>query len=377
MGLEGLDMTWLIKLILFICIVPTVLLMFAMTFPAAPEKKKMIFGVRNNPKFFEGDTAKKTKDLIASCRKGGLIITVLICLASIVLLILPANGVTMVAWIVLVFATFLVAVPYAKGNTELKDLKKELGITKSGVVYTDLTNANVVHSLKMPWIILPNAIALAGTIGALLIDLGVTGITPAAEKYALTAMSLSFLFLAVLIVPLAAMMDNARNMVISRDSNINANYSRAKKKTWADLFTAMSWANALFLIGFAILLVFVCNDIVMLCGLLAYMVIIITIVAIGVYNQKAVEKRYDRDTELDLQDDDDYWVFGMFYNNPNDTRLNVEKRLGYGGTVNIAHPAGKAIMIASLLLVVVSIVVIIWMAATGQIDETNIINTPW
>ncbi len=67
----------------------------------------------------------------------------------------------------------------------------------------------------------------------------------------------------------------------------------------------------------------------------------------------------------------------MFYNNPNDTRLNVEKRLGYGGTVNIAHPAGKAIMIAVLLLVVVSIVVIIWMAATGQIDETNIINTPW
>ena len=143
-------MTWIIKLIFFICIVPTVLLMFAMTFPAAPEKKKMIFGVRNNPKFFEGDTAKKTKDIIASCRKGGLIITVLICLASIVLLILPANGVTMVAWIVLVFATFLVAVPYAKGNTELKDLKKELGITKSGVVYTDLTNANVVHSLKMP-----------------------------------------------------------------------------------------------------------------------------------------------------------------------------------------------------------------------------------
>ncbi|MBR5358810.1 MAG: hypothetical protein IK128_06340 [Clostridiales bacterium] len=369
-------MTWLVKLIMFICIVPSVIAMYALAFPASPEKKKMIFGVRNNPKFFEGDTAKKTKDIIASCRKGGLIITVLVCLASIVLLALPANGVTMVAWIVLVFALFLVSVPYAKGNTELKNLKKELGITKSGVVYTDLTNTNVVHSLKMPWLILPNAIALAATIGALLIDLGVIGITPAAGQYALTAMSLSFLFIAVLLIPLAIMMDNARNMVISRDSNVNANYSRAKKKTWADLFTAMSWANALFLVGFAILLVFVNNDIVMLCGLLAYMVIIFTIVFIGIANQKAVENRYDRDTDFELQDDDDNWVLGMFYYNPNDTRLNVEKRLGYGGTVNIAHPAGKVIMIASLLLVVFSIVLIIWLAATGQINETNLISVP-
>ena len=369
-------MTWLIKLILFICVAPTVILMFILAFPSDPEKKKMIFGVRNNPKFFEGGNAKKTKDIIASCRKGGLIIMILVLLASLVLLALPANGVTMVAWIVLVFATFLITVPYGKGNTELKNLKKELGITKSGVVYTDLTNTNVVHSLKMPWLILPNAIALAATIGALLIDLGVIGIIPAAGQYALTAMSLSFLFIAVLLIPLAIMMDNARNMVISRDSNVNANYSRAKKKTWADLFTAMSWANALFLVGFAILLVFVNNDIVMLCGLLAYMVIIFTIVFIGIANQKAVENRYDRDTDFKLQDDDDNWVLGMFYYNPNDTRLNVEKRLGYGGTVNIAHPAGKVIMIVSLLLVVFSIVLIVWLAATGQINETNMISVP-
>ena len=370
-------MTWLIKLILFICVAPTVILMFVLAFPSDASKKKMIFGVRNNPKFFEGDNAKKAKDIIASCRKGGLIIMSLVLLASLVLLVLPANGVTMVAWIVLVFALFLITVPYGKGNTELKNLKKELGITKSGVVCADLTNANVVHALKLPWIILPNAIALAGTIGALLIDLGVIGITPVTEQFALTGMSLSFLFIAALLVPIAIMMDNARNMVISRDSNINANYSRAKKKTWADLFIAMSWANALFLVGFAILLVFVVNDFVMLAGLLAYMIIIMTIVAIGVVNQKNIEKRYDRDTDFELQDDDDYWVLGMFYYNPNDTRLNVEKRLGYGGTVNIAHPAGKVIMIASLLLVVFSIVFIVWLAATGHFDETNMINTPW
>ena len=93
---------------------------------------------------------------------------------------------------------------------------------------------------------------------------------------------------------------------------------------------------------------------------------------IGVLNQKAVEKRYERDTDLELQDDDDNWILGMFYYNPNDTRLNVEKRFGYGGTVNIAHPAGKVIMIIIALLLIVSIGFIIWGAVTGNLDAEGV-----
>jgi uncharacterized membrane protein len=99
---------------------------------------------------------------------------------------------------------------------------------------------------------------------------------------------------------------------------------------------------------------------------------IMTVVMIGVLNQKAVEKRYERDTDLELQDDDDNWILGMFYYNPNDTRLNVEKRFGYGGTVNIAHPAGKVIMIITALLLIVSIGFIIWGAVTGNLDAASV-----
>ena len=118
-------MPWLIKLIMFICVVPTALLMFFIAFPANPSKKKMIFGVRDNPKFHEGDAAEKFKSIASSCRKGALIITILVCVMSIVLLFLPANGMTMLAWILLVYGLFLIAVPFGKGNVELKNLKKE------------------------------------------------------------------------------------------------------------------------------------------------------------------------------------------------------------------------------------------------------------
>lgn len=370
-------MPWLIKLIMFICVVPAALLMFFIAFPANPSKKKMIFGVRDNPKFHEGNAAEKFKSIAASCRKGALIITILVCVMSIVLLFLPANGMTMIAWILLVYGLFLIAVPFGKGNVELKNLKKELGITKSGVTFTDLTNTNTVHSLKLPWLILPNAIALITAVVSFLIDLGVIRVDVACEQYALTMMGISFLFIAVILVPIAIMMDNTRNIVISKDSNINANYNRAKKKTWADLMVSMSWANALFLTGYSILLMFVNSEMVVLAGVLVYTVIIMIIVAIGAVNQKAIEKRYARDTNLELLDDDDYWVFGMFYNNPNDTRLNVEKRFGYGGTINIAHPAGKIIMAITFLLLVGTLIFVAWMAATGQMNDLEAgINIP-
>lgn len=369
-------MTWMIKVIMFICIVPSVVLMYMLDFSKNPGKKKMIFGVRDNPKFHEGKGQEKFDAIVRSARKGGLIITAIVVILSIIMMFLPVNGGTLIAWILLVFALFGVAAPYGKGNTELKNLKKELGITKSGVTYTDLKNTNTVHALKLPWIILPNVLALLGTVAAVLTDFGVFGVTPAALKYALTLMSLSFLFIAAIIIPIAVMMDNTRNMVISRDSSINANYSRAKKKTWADMFISFSWANALYLIANNVLMFFTDSEAAVLISTLGYTAVIMVVVVIGVINQRQVERRYERDTELELQDDDDTWILGMFYYNKNDTRLNVEKRLGYGSTINMAHPAGKVISIITVLLLIGSIVCIIYLAVTGQLESADMINIP-
>lgn len=370
-------MTWIIKLILALCIVPSAISMFLLGFPKNPEKRKMIFGVRDNPKFHEGDAAKRVKEIADSCRKSALIISVIICLATVILIFLPTTNVTMLAFMLLVFALFLISVPFGKGNTELKSLKKELGITKSGTVYADLKSTGVVHGLKMQWLIVTNAIALIETIFAILVDFGIIRIVEnlAVEKYALTMMSLSFMFIGVIIVPITYMLDNVRNTVISKDSSINANYNRAKKKCWADLFVAMSWMNALTIGVFTTLYMFMCNDIVELVSVLVYTAVLMAIVVIAIKTQMSIEKRYERDTDLELLDDDN-WILGMFYYNPNDTRLNVEKRFGYGGTVNIAHPAGKVIMVILAILLIASIVFIIWAAATGNFDALNL-NSPF
>ncbi len=353
-------MTWIIKIVMFICMVPSVIMMYVLGFSRNPGRKKMIMGVRDNPKFHEGEAAKKFDAIVGSARKAGLIITVIVIILSVILLCLPVNDGTILAWVLLVYAMLiLTAVPYGKANTELKNLKKELGITKSGVTYTDLTSTNTVHALRLPWIILPNVLALIATAAAILIDLGVIGTGTASGKYELTTMSMSLLFVAILFVPIAVMMDNTRNFVISRDSSINANYNRAKKKTWADMFIAFSWANALCLIANVILMVFTNSETTLMAGILGYTAVLMVILALGVISQERVEERYTRDTELELIDDDDAWILGMFYYNRNDTRLNVEKRLGFGATINLAHPAGMVIGVISALIIIGSFIVCI------------------
>lgn len=63
--------------------------------------------------------------------------------------------------------------------------------------------------------------------------------------------------------------------------------------------------------------------------------------------------RTKTDTPTVFRDDDQYWLAGFLYNNPDDPALFVPKRFGLGRTVNIGHPLGKLIMIGLLLLVVV------------------------
>ncbi|WP_116115398.1 DUF5808 domain-containing protein [Austwickia chelonae] len=51
-------------------------------------------------------------------------------------------------------------------------------------------------------------------------------------------------------------------------------------------------------------------------------------------------------------DDDRYWKWGDLYVNPEDPRIIVPKRAGWGETINLGHPLGKLIAISTLGLLV-------------------------
>ena len=68
-------------------------------------------------------------------------------------------------------------------------------------------------------------------------------------------------------------------------------------------------------------------------------------------------------TEMPLVDEDDYWIWGMFYYNPNNTHLMVNERVGMGMSMNLARPAAKWLMGITAALVLLLPLLGVWLMA--------------
>lgn len=66
-------------------------------------------------------------------------------------------------------------------------------------------------------------------------------------------------------------------------------------------------------------------------------------------------KRPETGSSVPPVEDDHLWKLGMFYYNPSDPSIFVEKRSGIGWTINHAHPAGLSILGIILVFVIASI----------------------
>lgn len=73
------------------------------------------------------------------------------------------------------------------------------------------------------------------------------------------------------------------------------------------------------------------------------------------------------------RDDDENYLMGMIYYNPNDSALFVDKRVGIGTTVNMAHVGGKIIMGITGLIIVACFVVCFYVpkSANAEVSKTE------
>lgn len=62
-----------------------------------------------------------------------------------------------------------------------------------------------------------------------------------------------------------------------------------------------------------------------------------------------------------VDDDDSKWIFGTFYNNPNDPSLFVQKRFGVGWTINIGSTKGKILFITPFIIVILVLFISLYM----------------
>ena len=366
-------MNHILSIVMIAVMVPTVLILFFYEYPKKWRERKYIYGILNRAEFKEETTASRIDEITATCRKQAKIILICSFVIMLAICVIPDFITNMITWSVFIILDIvLLNIPLFRGNSEMKSLKRELGLTsKKGISYTDLKSAGAVHSLKLSKIIVPNIIASVFFLASLLSSLGVVklhGILGGLEvyrTYMMTGMSGAFLLVGLMLIPIAVMMDNIRNEVISDDSDINMNYNRAKKKNMADFSVLFTWINTICIIVMMVVMC-ICNlDVLymVICGV--YMLALMAGLVVFCKKNVAIERRYKKETTIEI-DDDDNWIFGQFYYNPDDKRLNVEKRVGVGTTINMAHPVGKILGVVAVLLIIYVFIMLIYIGVLSK-----------
>ena len=161
----------------------------------------------------------------------------------------------------------------------------------------------------------------------------------------------------------AGWLDRQRTAVVSYNSEININFARAKKQIWNRFWLFCAWLNTAFTAFSAFTLR---NDeisvIWLLWGTIFYMAITMILLLYTVRQLNRIERHYKKKIDSMLnEEDDDCWIFGMFYCNKTDKRTFVETRIGYGVTTNMATPLGKGLLIFSGIAILSVPVLCIWM----------------
>ena len=95
--------------------------------------------------------------------------------------------------------------------------------------------------------------------------------------------------------------------------------------------------------------VFMITSVILLLGCFIYM-----LYSNIVYKNKLAQFKNDY-VGNNVEDDEDFWIWGLFYNNKNDARTFVSKRSGMGYTVNIATNGGKVFLVFTVLLIIFSL----------------------
>ena len=348
-------MSIILGLVMFICLVPFLLIMYFLEYPKNWQDKKIIFGVRNRAVYSLKENEETVDEIVQRIRKQATSILIPICIIAAVMVFIPNFTVKMIAYSVYIFFALMVTnLPYIKGNSELKSLKRELGLVSNEKVRTaDLKSISSSHTLNMASLIIPNVIMILGFIFALLYDLKVISIgnNLFQETFAASAGTGVFVFQGILFILIAKLTDDMRNEVISKESDVNANYNRAKKKIWSDFWLYACWMNTIMGVLLLIAVILSVAEMGIIIALVVWLLLVIVLMANVARKTAKLKERYKDENEFE-EDDDDYWVYGLFYYNPKDARLNIEKRVGVGSTINMAHPMGKLISVIVVLVLI-------------------------
>ena len=138
--------------------------------------------------------------------------------------------------------------------------------------------------------------------------------------------------------------------VVDSDSRVNAALTRVRRYNWGKVWMATAWLSALLAVA---MWIFRDSALGFLISALVYTVILLYFCIQSEFAARRAQERLTRESGPDYVDEDELWLWGLVYYNPNDRRAMINDRTGVGMSMNLARPAGKITMgLCALLLII-------------------------
>lgn len=345
--------------IMFISTYPVLLILYYTQLSAVEEMKGTLFGIRCSSDWMPDD--ERTR-LIVTYKKQLKRLLFIMAPIPLVSLFVPYMSVSTTIWMTwLLSAIVLFFLPYAQGFNRVKELKAahSLPADQTGVTFHELKQAGTIRTLR-----------LSDLLPLILCNVGIVLFSlfyfRGQRLQSYWTVLITFALCALLLSAAGISMDRMKTRVISRDSDININFTRAGKKIWKQFWLTlcllMTASDLLFLL--CLLLPGVSDRTAFWLCMAESLLMCIALIGllISAMNKKQkLERLYEKDRDDVFDQDDKYWIGGLLYYNPKDRHTMVEKRVGIGTTCNLATPFGKGLTLFSGLCLMPIPLACVWL----------------
>lgn len=340
------------KLILWACGILIIPLLLWQMNNETKFKKNIALGVTLP---YEGRTHPQTVTLLKEFRRVlGWTCLGLTVLAVVLMLISMSMGVMLTVWLVWMDVAIVVPViPYVKYHKKLKALKKEQGWFPQ-VPRTRVVNLTAAAQEEKPispvQFLLPLVVSLAPLVW------GVVG-----QDWLMTAMFLTGPVCVLLFWALYRWAMRRRAETVDENESLTQTLTRIRRRAWRRCWVWGSWFMA------GVNLAMWLSLFQPLWGLLVMLALTVVFLVLAVGLEFHLRHQQERLTAQSGQDyyvdEDEKWIWGMFYYDPNDTHLVVNARIGMNTTVNLAKKSGRVILGATAVLLLLMPLFGVWVMA--------------
>jgi uncharacterized membrane protein len=252
--------------------------------------------------------------------------------------------------LLLIVAPFFV---FAVHHGKLLALKRENGwySEAAGKVVADI-KATVVPAKRISgiWFLLPTIISL--------LPIGDSILNPSATVPDYLWVYVTFSVMIVSFWLLYYMIFRVRAEAVNENLSLTTALTRVRRQNWGKFWIVSVWSTSALNI-----VIWIFSDNVM-AFLIATIVYTLVLIAVAIATEFSTRTAQQKLTETGMGeayiDDDDYWLWGMFYNNPNDSHFLVNARIGMNMSVNLAKTGGKAVMLFAVIMLAAMPFIGVW-----------------